>query len=231
MANRKTLAEVSSEMSAAIDELVPLRVSALNVLASARTMEVLKRCVTYNSRCWEDLMLEAFQHPSDRISVQLYLHLAAVNIYQVIAKLQMYESDLPKLLESEQIRRLGIVRTCELPGERSSLSEIRSHAMRRRALTTCLRAICSEILKIGNRDSQTLDSRLRQLRNCSNASLHFELLCDLVDSFRRCDNDALSQTRSILAFLIAHEKNRVYCKEWTTLYQFALFLLEYHSVI
>lgn len=211
-------------MGTTIDGLLKMKMTSLNVLASVRNWEAMRKCVGYNSRCWERFMLEAFDQPPNAGWTNECLHLAAVNIFQVLVKLELYEHERPVVMESEEVRKLALMNVRDSDCNEAYLFGIRANALRRKALTTCIRAICSEILGIGN-DDETWDKRLAQLAACTNSHLHCELLRDIASCSRKRDHDFLDQTKTALVLLSENEQSNVLQREWRILSIFVVFLL------
>lgn len=216
--------QFSPAMREAVDELVSLRVSSLNALASARTMEVMIQCASYNSRRWEKFLLKAFQCRHDSQLTSRYLGLAATDIAQVVSKVRMYETGVPTLIRLRKIRCDPILRTCQVSGVSPLVVEMRSRSEHRRTLTSCIRAICSEILRIGRKNSQRTDLVLVQLSRCQGSDLHAELLSSLLDACRKRRLDALTEIRKVLAWLATDDPNEDDRREWRILCHFSLFL-------
>lgn len=216
--------EFAPELAATLDELLRLNVYDLSVLATARTPRVLLRCIDYNTHCWEIYLLEAFQDPTDSQCADRYLHLAAVNVLQVFEKLRMYRTELPRVLRIHWARDFHVFRTCRTGC--GDLSEIEQRSLRRRELTTCLRAICSCILGVGKRDIAPFSHRLKQLSGTPDSQLHCEILADLVNSASKADYDRIKDTQEALSALTKHEHDSSLRQEWTILYQFSRFMSE-----
>ena len=216
--------KVSPEMDADLAELLQVQTCDLNTLATARTLGVLHQCVTYNSECWQKFLAQAFWQGTDPELVERCLQCAAVNIRQVFRKFWMYQIDRQKLFASKEARHLRIVRSCE--GEKDISWEILLSALRRRALTTCIRSICSDLLGIGNRGNKPLKDRLNDLEDCPDSTVHFEVLSDLASSLARGDRRGLIETKNVLKLLTMREEKEILRKEWDVLYCFARFVLE-----